>query len=219
MFGGRIFGGGTSSLSSSDSGNATSSSMDDTVFNTTQTRRNGEVMMAWFLRRWAPLSEGLFDVVDDAQMGIFRRPVVRRDSLGMDILSSPNSRPAPWIVDNNESAFEISTVENTGGNEMEGNIGDNLFQEGTGGNVEHRDVRSESLPGDEFGFGMMLPHIQVNGRSPVHSTPKASTRGKGRKSKSLSPSRDEDIDDVENENEKDYGRIPCHFSLSYCVEF
>ena len=28
--------------------------------------------VAWFLCRWAPLSEGLFDVADDAQMGIFR---------------------------------------------------------------------------------------------------------------------------------------------------
>jgi hypothetical protein len=64
MFGGRIFGAGSSSLSSSISGNVARSSMDETIFNTTQTRREGEAMMAWFLRRWAPLSEGLFDAVD-----------------------------------------------------------------------------------------------------------------------------------------------------------
>jgi hypothetical protein len=44
--------------------------MVDPIFETPQTRREGEVMMAWSLRRWAPLSEGLFDVVDDAQMGM-----------------------------------------------------------------------------------------------------------------------------------------------------
>jgi hypothetical protein len=46
MFGGRIFGGATSSLSSSTSRNAASGSMDDPIFNTTQTRREGEAMMA-----------------------------------------------------------------------------------------------------------------------------------------------------------------------------
>ena len=46
VFGGRIFGGGTSSWSSSTRGNATSSGVDDKVFNTTQTRREGEAMMA-----------------------------------------------------------------------------------------------------------------------------------------------------------------------------
>jgi len=45
-FGGRIFGGGTSSWSSSTRGNATNSGVDDKVFNTTQTRREGEAMMA-----------------------------------------------------------------------------------------------------------------------------------------------------------------------------
>ncbi|KAF8954274.1 hypothetical protein BDZ97DRAFT_1866296 [Flammula alnicola] len=66
MFGGRIFGGG---------------SITDDMFNTTQTRREGETMMAWFLRRWAPLSEGLFDVVEDAKMGIFRRPLAPEKDL------------------------------------------------------------------------------------------------------------------------------------------
>ena len=44
MFGGRIFWGRTS-LSNSTSGNAANSSMDDTIFNTTQTRREGKVLM------------------------------------------------------------------------------------------------------------------------------------------------------------------------------
>ena len=152
------------------------------------------------MRRWAPLSEGSLDVVNDAQMSIFRRPVVRRDSLGKDILSSPNSRPAPLIVDNNESALEISASVNVGANEM-------------GGNFEQRDIQSKSLPHgnpDKFGFGMVLPRIRINGRSPVPSAPKASTRGRRWKSKSLSPSRDEAIYDVEN----DYGTSSSPFVTS-----
>ncbi|KAF9553749.1 hypothetical protein CPC08DRAFT_713479 [Agrocybe pediades] len=58
------------------------------AFNTTLTRRQGETMMVWFLRRWGPISETLFDVVEDAKMGLFRRPAVRRDSLGRDVLVS-----------------------------------------------------------------------------------------------------------------------------------
>jgi len=216
MFGGRIFGGGSSSLSSSTSGNVVRSGMDETVFNTTQTKREGEAMMAWFLRRWAPLSEGLFDVVDDAQMGIFRRPVVRRDSLGKDILSSPNSRPASSIVDHNKSAPEIFHAANAGGNRMDEDTGGDLFQEGMGENVELRDVQSTALPRGnsyELGPGTMVPCIRINGRSPVHSTPKASSRGKGRKSKSLSPRRGEDgVHDISTED--DYGTISSPFFTS-----
>jgi len=64
MFGGRILGGGNSS-SNSTGGNVANSRMEDMILNTTRTRREGEVMMAWFLRRWALLSEGFFDVIDD----------------------------------------------------------------------------------------------------------------------------------------------------------
>lgn len=107
MFGGRIFGGGSipssgssaslcasastssSKLAASAQGTNTSGFVksDDDVFNTTQTRREGETMMSWFLRRWAPISEGLFDVVDDVKMGLFRRTMARKDSLGKEVLS------------------------------------------------------------------------------------------------------------------------------------
>ncbi|PPQ81723.1 hypothetical protein CVT25_013447, partial [Psilocybe cyanescens] len=87
MFGGRIFGGG--SIPSSTSQPAVEGrSAEEDVFNTTQTRREGEAMMSWFLRRWGLISEGLFDVVDDAEMGLFRRTLARKDSLGNDILST-----------------------------------------------------------------------------------------------------------------------------------
>ncbi|KDR82056.1 hypothetical protein GALMADRAFT_240517 [Galerina marginata CBS 339.88] len=63
-------------------------------------RWDGDSMMRWFLRRWGPISEGLFDVVDDARMGLFKRTLARRDSLGKDILSSWLSEPMrPLPVD------------------------------------------------------------------------------------------------------------------------
>lgn len=91
MFGGRIFGGG-SITSSASRPIAESKSAEEDVFNTTQTRREGEAMMSWFLRRWGPISEGLFDVVDDAKMGLFRRTLARKDSSEHDILST-------WLAD------------------------------------------------------------------------------------------------------------------------
>ncbi|KIM42350.1 hypothetical protein M413DRAFT_132106 [Hebeloma cylindrosporum] len=208
MFGGRIFGGGTtSSLSSSASGNAASTTgMDDKIFNTTQTRREGEAMMAWFLRRWAPLSDGLFDVVDDAQMGIFRRTFVRRDSFGKDILSSPKSCPSPLAaVDcGGKSVREASTPENLDEDSGREELGDDdLFGEGLGGNLGRQDVDSKAQPRDNpyARPGTKLPRIRINGTSPVHSTPKASAREKGRKSKSPSPRRDEDVSVIPEEND------------------
>jgi len=128
------------------------------------------------------LSEGLFDVIDDAQMGMFWRPVVRRDSLGKDTLSSPNSRPAPSALDCNESVGDISTSENATEDHKEESLGDELFPERMGENVEYHIVHS-TAPAlgnpDEFRPGTLLPRIRINGRSPVHSTPKSSTRGKG----------------------------------------
>src|SRR5271155_1465738 len=61
MFGGRIFGGGQfrRQKASSEIG------MPDAH----EPRMEGEVMMCWFLRRWGPISEGLFDVIEDAKMG------------------------------------------------------------------------------------------------------------------------------------------------------
>ena len=47
MFSGRVLGGGFFFLSSTTSGKAACSSMDDSIFSTTQTRREGEAMMAW----------------------------------------------------------------------------------------------------------------------------------------------------------------------------
>ena len=161
MLGGRIFGGGSSSLASNASGNVARSGMDEAIFNTTQTRREGGAIMAWFLRRWAPLSEGLFDVVDDAQMGLFRHPVIRRDSLGKDILTSSNLR---WIM--TRVPLRFSPLRRW----WEEGTGDDLFQERMVENVGLRDVQSTALPQGnsyELGPGTMLPRIRINRRSLV----------------------------------------------------
>jgi hypothetical protein len=63
---------------------------------------------------------------------------------------------------------------------MEDGTGDDLFWEGMGENVELWDVQSTALPRGnsyELGPGTMLPRIRVNGRSLIHSTLKASSRG------------------------------------------
>lgn len=82
MFGGRLFGGKSKHEVSDGTGTM------DEASGAKARSRNGETMMSWFLRRWGPLSEGLFEVVEDAKMGLFHRPLARRDSFGKDILSS-----------------------------------------------------------------------------------------------------------------------------------
>jgi hypothetical protein len=66
MFGGRIFGGvcGQSRRQKLSAEIA----MEDHH----QSRMEGDIMMCWFLRRWSPILDGLFDVIEDAKMGVFR---------------------------------------------------------------------------------------------------------------------------------------------------
>ena len=63
MFGGRIFGGGQQSRRRKLSSEI---AMEDPH----QPRMEGEIMMSWFLKRWSFISEGLFDVIEDAKMGL-----------------------------------------------------------------------------------------------------------------------------------------------------
>lgn len=157
MFGGRIFGGGSVT---EFPGGANSNDTNHAVINTTQTRRTGETMMNWFLRRWGPLSEGLFDVVDDAKMGIFHRTVARRDSLGKDILPSwPTSDSASSANESvsrslSPESEEPNPVRQGGGNTLESRRGDSYFDQRT-----------------------PLPRIHLEG-VPLHSTPNAATKGR-----------------------------------------
>ncbi|KAF5311856.1 hypothetical protein D9619_002312 [Psilocybe cf. subviscida] len=82
MYGARIFGGDSFPAKNTDSAHVSQGR--------THTG-DGETMMRWFLRRWGPLSDGLFDALEDASMGLFRRTHARRDSFGKDILSSWSS--------------------------------------------------------------------------------------------------------------------------------
>ncbi|KAF8809756.1 Rho GTPase activation protein [Phlegmacium glaucopus] len=61
MFGERIFGGGQS--------RRRKLSAEIAMIDAHEPRMEGEVMMCWFLRRWGPISESLFDVIEDAKMG------------------------------------------------------------------------------------------------------------------------------------------------------
>ena len=67
MFGGRIFGGGQFRRRKLSSEIA----MEDPH----KPRMEGEIMMCWFLRRWSSISEGLFDVIEDAKVGGFQDQV------------------------------------------------------------------------------------------------------------------------------------------------
>lgn len=64
MFGGRIFGG----------GQPRRRKLSDEIAKADphEPRMEGEIMMCWFLRRWGPISEGLFDVIEDAKMGVLQ---------------------------------------------------------------------------------------------------------------------------------------------------
>jgi len=57
----------------------------------------GEIMMCWFLRQWGPISEGLFDVIEDAKMGVLQdqqqdrlRSLQKRCSVSVDNAGIPN---------------------------------------------------------------------------------------------------------------------------------
>ena len=101
MFGGRIFGGGQSRRRKLSS--------EIVMADAHEPRMEGEVMMCWFLRRWGPISEGLFDVIEDAKLGILQdRQQDRgqrvekprsssRDSLGSDKIPNHSSgRDTPF---------------------------------------------------------------------------------------------------------------------------
>lgn len=90
MFGARLFGNGlappaASSPTTTSSSSTTRKSKLKDPDSSVVTR--GEIMMAWFLRRWASIFDSLFDVVEDAKMGVYRRSQrLRKDSLGRPAL-------------------------------------------------------------------------------------------------------------------------------------
>jgi hypothetical protein len=94
MFGGRIFGGGQSRRRKLSAEIA----MEDPH----QPRMEGEIMMCWFLRRWSSISEGLFDAIEDAKMGVFQnqhhdrlRSLEKRRSVSIPLGDSPDDGEIP----------------------------------------------------------------------------------------------------------------------------
>ncbi|KAF9055579.1 hypothetical protein BJ165DRAFT_429749 [Panaeolus papilionaceus] len=59
------------------------------VIPTPETRREGEVMMCWFLRRWGPISDGLFEVL--SSLGIDDEELSSEDDNALD---QPRSKAA-----------------------------------------------------------------------------------------------------------------------------
>ncbi|KAF8161657.1 hypothetical protein B0H34DRAFT_701973 [Crassisporium funariophilum] len=60
---------------------------------------DGEVMMCWFLRRWGPISDGLFDVVEDAKMGnLHERTRSRRNSSGHNHIGAPGPQLSRGLI-------------------------------------------------------------------------------------------------------------------------
>ncbi|KAF9528169.1 Rho GTPase activation protein [Crepidotus variabilis] len=85
MFGARLFGNGVSPVAPSSHSMPNSKGNSQDPLPTSPAR--GEIMMAWFLRRWATIIDSLFEVVEDAKMGVYRRNKrLRKDSLGRPTL-------------------------------------------------------------------------------------------------------------------------------------
>ena len=162
IFGGRIFGRNSSSAdpASDNAGwNANNGGVHDTIFNTMQTRRGGEMTMAWSCITMVRFLKGLFDVIDDTK---FRRPLFRRDRFAEDLLSS-NLPPTPSSVKNLEFCVRDESQDE----------GDDLFGEGVANSFGDQ----MALPcGDADGYDSETPvlRIPINGGPPIHPTQKSS---------------------------------------------
>ena len=90
MFGSRVFGQGYGEVSTSkDTPQSYLQSCTKTKGKGKERNGRGEAMMVWFLRRWGPLSETLFEAVDDAKIGVLHQNKrMRKDSLGKAVMIS-----------------------------------------------------------------------------------------------------------------------------------
>ncbi|KAF8873608.1 hypothetical protein CPB84DRAFT_1798280 [Gymnopilus junonius] len=174
MFGARLFGSGTSSSSTytkdKGKGKARDAGCDGTG-SSNMSSSKGEKMMCWFLRRWGPISDGLFEVVEDAKMGIFRPPVMRKDSLGKDVLSG-------WLAqadDDNDGSED--------GNGSKDDVGDGGEQQSEDlAGVQDVSFAAVSPPSSgakgrsgasSLSRTLTIPRIRIQASPPQdHSTPK-----------------------------------------------
>ena len=110
MFGKRIFGGGQSRRRKLSAEIA----MEDPH----QPKTEGEIMMCWFLKRWSPISEGLFDVVEDAKMGVFkdqhhdrRRSLEKCRSVSMPLGDSLDNGEVPNHSSGRDTPFRLPALD------------------------------------------------------------------------------------------------------------
>jgi hypothetical protein len=79
-----------------------------------QSRMEGDIMKCWFLRRWSPISDGLFDVIEDVKMGVFRdhrdrlRSLEKRCSVSIPLGDSLNNLNGE--ISNHSSGLTTSIV-------------------------------------------------------------------------------------------------------------
>ena len=110
MFGGQIFGGGQS--------RRRKISAEIAIADPHEPRMEGEVMMCWFLRRWGPLSEGLFDVIEDAKMGVFQgqqdklRSLQKRRSVSIPFEDSLGYSEIPNHSSGRDTPFRLPAQDN-----------------------------------------------------------------------------------------------------------
>ena len=115
MFGGRIFGGGQS--------RRRKLSAEIAVEDPHQPRMEGEIMMSWFLRRWSSISEGLFDVVEDAKKGVFKgqhhdwlRNLEKRRSLSIPLEDPLDNGEIPNHSSGRDTPFRLPALDDVSRN-------------------------------------------------------------------------------------------------------
>ena len=110
MFGGRIFGGGQSKRRKA--------SAEISIEDPHQPKTEGEIMMCWFLKRWSFISEGLFDVVEDAKMGVFQdqhhdrlRSLEKRSSVSIPLGDSLDNGEIPNHSSGRDTPFRLPVLD------------------------------------------------------------------------------------------------------------
>ena len=114
MFGKRIFGGGQSRRRKVSAETA----MEDPH---QPKKMEGEIMMCWFLKRWSPISEGLFDVIEDAKMGVFLdqhhdrlRSLEKRCSVSIPLGDSLDNGEIPNHSSGRDTPFRLPAPDDSG---------------------------------------------------------------------------------------------------------
>ena len=150
MFGARLFGHGHDVTSSSKS------ELPSVKGREKGRDGRGETIMVWFLRRWGPISETLFDIFDDAQSGVLHQNRrMQQDKSGRAASTSAHVVARHAISSHQAVEGELEDGQVQGGyQEVEGQIQRMLFDDG--------DVsRSADIPEPErLVRNPLTPHVK-----------------------------------------------------------